>query len=644
MNRKHFYITTPIYYVNAKPHLGTLYSTILGDAMARWHKLLGEQVYFLTGTDEHGQKVQEKAEQEGKDPQVFVDSMVPPFKEMWAKYDIEYDKFMRTTDASHKAAVTNWIKKLIAQGDIYKSTYEGWYCVPCETFVNVGAEPVKDATGAYVCPSCMRALKELAEESYFFRLSAYQDRLLKFYEEHPDFITPKERLQEVLSFVRGGLKDLSLSRKTVKWGIEWPGDSSHTVYVWGDALNNYITAIGYGVPGGEANFAKWWPAGVHVMAKDIVRFHAVYWPAFLMAAGLALPKKLLVHGYILVDNQKMSKSKGNAIDPADLAATYGVDQIRYYLLRQMPITQDGSFTFQDLTEHINADLANSLGNLLNRTIALAHKYGLHQVKAPVEWDEGAESLRLKCREAFRLYRDNMEQGMFHVALAELWRFISEVNAYFHATEPWKIAAVDKERFAMIISAACHALRTIGLLLWPIMPKKMEALLQAVGTPFQAGFGYEEELSKQHWNKEFMLTVTAPLFTRIEFMENTQPAPVQEQAQVAAPQEALIDIEDFAKVKLMVGTITACEAVAGSKKLLKLQVDFGSHGSRQILSGVAEWFKPEDIITKQVIFVTNLKPRKMMGLDSQGMMLTAKDGNGMRLLTPTGQVENGTCLS
>ena len=642
MKQKHFYITTPIYYVNAKPHLGTLYSTILGDALARWHKLLGEQVHFLTGTDEHGQKIQEKAQQEGMNPQAFVDSMVPPFKDMWAKYNIEYDTFMRTTNADHQAAVVAWIKKLQDQGDIYKSTYEGWYCVPCETFVNVGAEPVKDAAGAFVCPTCARPLKELEEESYFFKLSAYQDRLLKFYEEHADFITPKERLQEVLAFVRSGLKDLCLSRKTVKWGIPWPGDELHTVYVWGDALNNYITAIGYGTPGREREFATWWPASIHVMAKDIVRFHAVYWPAFLMAAGLGMPKKLLVHGYILVDNQKMSKSKGNAIDPGDLAATYGVDQIRYYLLRQMPITQDGSFTFQDLTEHVNADLANSLGNLLNRTIALAHKYDLKTIAPAAEWDQAAVRLRLKSIEAFRSYRDSMDQGMFHIALADLWRFIGEVNAYFHATEPWKVVAKDREVFVQIISVSCHALRAIGLMLWPIMPKKMEELLVALGTPFELGVAYEPELTKENWDTTFTLTMSGPLFTRIERMENSQPV----QPQVPeVQQEALVDIEDFLKVKLVAATITAAEAVEGSKKLLKLQVDFGSQGSRQVLSGIAEWFKPEDVIGKQVLFVANLKPRKMMGLESQGMLLTAKDGKGgVFLVSTNGIVENGTCLS
>ncbi|MBM3886925.1 methionine--tRNA ligase, partial [Candidatus Dependentiae bacterium] len=528
MTQKHFYITTPIYYVNAKPHLGNLYSTLIADAIARWHKVLGESVFFLTGTDEHGQKVQEKAQQEGKDPQTFVDSMIPPFKEMWAKYNIEFDKFIRTTDVAHKEAVAYWIKKLMTQGDIYKATYEGWYCVPCETFVNIGADPAKDVDGALICPSCSRALKELAEESYFFKLSAYQDRLLEFYAQHPDFITPKERLQEVLAFVKSGLRDLCLSRKTVKWGISFPGDPSHTVYVWGDALNNYISAVGYGVPGEEQAFATWWPAAMHVMAKDIVRFHAVYWPAFLMAADIALPKKLLVHGYILVDNQKMSKSKGNAIDPAELADAYGIDQVRYYLLRQMPITQDGSFSFQDLTEHINADLANSLGNLLNRSISLASKFDLSIVTSADNWLPQAEQLRLKCIDVFHAYKTNMDNGMLHIALAEVWRLIGEVNAYFHATEPWKVAVTDKALFEQIISATCHSLRAIGLMLWPIMPKKMDVLLHAIGMPLFLGLDHEEELCNQYWNKTFTLTSSGPLFTRIEPMDQ----PVQP---VVAPQ-------------------------------------------------------------------------------------------------------------
>jgi methionyl-tRNA synthetase len=348
-----------------------------------------------------------------------------------------------------------------------------------------------------------------------------------------------------------------------------------------------------------------------------------------------------VHGYILVENQKMSKSKGNAIDPAELATTYGVDQVRYYLLRQLPITQDGSFTFQDLTDRINADLANSLGNLLNRSISLAHKYDLHTVAAPANWSAGAEQLRQKCAALFTVYQEYMDNGMFHQALAELWRFIGDVNAYFHATQPWKVVANDRALFEQIIAATCHALRSIGLMLWPIMPKKMEALLSAIGMPVAIGTPHAQELEQQLWNKTFTLTATEPLFTRIEGMEQTSVQP-----QVVAPHidENQIGIEDFAKVELLAATITACEPVEGSKKLLKLQVDFGAKGMRQILSGVAEWFKPEDVIGKQVVFVANLKPRKMMGFDSQGMMLTAKDANGMRLISPAGAVENGTRLS
>ncbi len=645
MKVPYFYITTPIYYVNAKPHLGTLYSTIIADVLARWHKILGEKVFFLTGTDEHGQKIQERAAQEGLEPQKFVDSMIPPFKQEWARYNIQYDKFIRTTDDYHKQAVEKWVKQLTAQGDIYKSVYEGWYCVPDETFVTVGVDTPKDAAGGYLCPNCMRGLRELAEESYFFKLSAYQDRLLEFYEKHPDFIMPKERFQEVISFVKSGLKDLSISRKTVKWGIPFPGDPSHTVYVWGDALNNYVSAVGYGQDSPEAQemLKIWWPASVQVIGKDIVRFHAVYWPAFLMAAGLAMPKRLLVHGYILVENEKMSKSKGNAVDPAELAQTYGVDQVRYYLMRQLSIAQDGSFGYRDLAEHINADLANSLGNLLNRTSMLAHKFNLKTVKPAEVWEARSALLREKGQETFRSYEESLNNGMIHLALTDLWRFIADVNAYFHAMEPWKVGATNKELFEEIISATCHALWIIGVMAWPVMPVKMEELLRGIGMPLKLGAAYEAELRKPVWNKTFELSTSVPLFTRIE-MEEKLPVDAAKKVGVEEQQAPQLTIEEFAKVELLAGTITACDPVPGSSKLYRLQVDFGAHGARQILSGVAEWFKVEDLVEKQAVFVANLKPRKMMGFDSNGMLLTVKDGATMRLISPAGLVKNGLRLS
>ncbi|MCK4499876.1 methionine--tRNA ligase, partial [Candidatus Babeliales bacterium] len=398
MKNNKFYVTTPIYYVNANPHLGTLYSTLLADISARWNKILGKEVFFLTGLDEHGQKVGEAAEKAGKSPQEFVDAMVPKFKDVWNRYDFQFDHFVRTTDASHKAAVVALIEKLKEKGDIYKSSYVGYYCTPCETFI---APHLVDKDKPE-CPSCGRGVHEVEEESYFFRLSAYQDRLIEFYKNNPDFAVPKERLNEVISFVESGLKDLSISRKSVKWGIPFPGDAEHTVYVWGDALTNYISAIGFGSDDNQKNafFEKWWPADLHIMAKDIFRFHAVYWPAMLMSVGLALPKRELVHGYLLMDGLKMSKSLGNVIDPVMLADWYGHEQVRYYLARHMAVTQDGSITLKEIENCINADLANNLGNLLNRMITLATRNDIKTVTPAETWEADSAYMRERCEEAF----------------------------------------------------------------------------------------------------------------------------------------------------------------------------------------------------------------------------------------------------
>lgn len=646
MNRNKFYITTPIYYVNAKPHLGTLYSTVLADIIARWNKLLGKKVFFLTGTDEHGQKIQERAQTLNMTSQALCDAMVPEFKKTWDRYEISYDKFIRTTDVAHIQAVQAWVTKMQAIGDIYKSHYTGLYCVPCETFINNTTDVTRDEANNPLCPTCRRPAKEMAEESYFFRLSAYEDKLLTFYEEHPDFITPKERLNEVISFVKSGLKDLSISRKTVSWGIPFPGDPSHTVYVWGDALNNYLSAIGcWGTEqADQENCNFWWPADIHVMAKDIVRFHAVYWPAFLMASQFPLPKKLLIHGYILMGDQKMSKSLGNAIDPETLADRYGVEQIRYYLARQLPINQDGQFSINDVEQRIGADLANNLGNLLNRTISLALANGLLTVTPPQALEKSSAAIKEKAEEMFRMFWEEMNKSSLHIALAELWKFISEVNAYFHAQQPWVLAKTNKELFAEVIHTTCQSLHAIGIVAWPFMPNKMELLLSSIGQTFTLGNGYEAQLRKNQWNTTFTLTkLDEPLFIRPEPQVVTEQveAPQAKEEQTAMD---TISIDDFSKMHLITGTILACEPVTGSNKLLKLTVDCGSYGQRTILSGVAGSFKPEDLINKQGVFVANLPPRKMMGMESQGMMLLAEgDTNTLCRVTIEGTVPNGTRL-
>jgi methionyl-tRNA synthetase len=634
-----WYVTTPIYYVTARPHLGSLYSTLIADVITRYHKLKGHKTFFLTGTDEHGQKVAQAAEKAGKDPKSFVDSFINAYIDTWKDYEIEYSKFIRTTDSYHVQAVQQWLQALKDKGDIYKARYEGWYCTPDETFlteIEVREHTPKGAKEP-LCPSCGRGTVYLSEETYFFKLSAYQDKLLAFYEENPDFIVPKERAKEVVNFVKKGLKDLSISRTTVTWGIPFPGDSQHVTYVWADALNNYITGVGYGQKDKEQDFKFWWPADVHVMGKDIVRFHAIYWPAFLMASDLALPKQLLVHGWIKMDDQKMSKSLGNVVDPEDLLKKYGADPVRYYLMRQMAITHDGNFSIKDLEQTISSDLANDLGNLLNRMVSLAQKNDLMIVPEQAIWDESALALRDECLNMLQDMESYMDEYMFHMALARIWKTIHQTNVFFHAREPWKLVKEDRQAFIQIIAATCHALRTVAYALWPFMPEKMAALLASLGKPVDKGSAHPE--LDEGWNQSFTLTHIAPLFQKPEPREDAV-----EPAQPIIPAVDEITIDDVVKVHLVVGTIEACEPVENSDKLYKMQVNFGDKGMRQILGGIQKYYKPEQLIGKQGVFIYNLKPRKMVGLESQGMMLLAEDADGnLQMTTVASSVPNGTRL-
>ncbi len=629
-----FYVTTPIYYVTAKPHLGHLYSTVIADVLARWHKLKNDKTLFLTGTDEFGQKIAQAAEKAGKDPQTFVNSFIDAYKDVWREYGIGYDIFMRTTNDFHIKAVQKWILQLMEKGDIYKSFYEGWYCTQDETFIT----EFEKSEVAPNCPSCGRETHWVSEEAYFFKLSAYQDRLLKFYEENPNFIVPKERAHEVINFVKAGLRDLSISRTTVKWGVPFPNDSKHVTYVWADALNNYITAIGYLQKEKEKEFNFWWPADVQVMGKDIVRFHAVYWPAFLMASDLALPKHLLVHGWFKVGAQKMSKSLGNVIDPHTLYRAYGADPVRYYLMRQMAITHDGEFSTTDLEQKISSDLADDLGNLLNRMSTLALKYNLNELLAPQNWSGSAQELYKESIATIKEYNEQMSEFMFHMALARVWKFISQTNAYFHSQEPWKVAQKDPKAFAEMLSATVHALNTVAILLWPIMPQKMEQLLASIGMTLDLKKNTIEQLARDSWDKTFMITKIETLFAKPAEEKKSDLPPL-----AASVADDSIAIEDFAKVKLMIGTIEQCEEISGSDKLYKLQVDFGAIGKRQILSGVRKYFKPEELIGNQAVFVVNLRPRKMMGVESQGMLLTASDDQNFSVLSPNAKIANGTIL-
>jgi len=638
-----FYVTTPIYYVNAKPHLGSLYSTVLADVAARWNQLQGKKTFLLTGTDEHGQKIAQSAQAAGKEPKAFVDGFIESFKDTWKAYEIEYNHFIRTTDPEHIKAVQAWIIKLKEKGDIYKGAYQGYYCTPCETFVTE-KDIAAETTGPDLkpaCPSCSRATIYMEEECYFFKLSAYQDKLLKFYEQHPDFITPSERAQEVISFVKAGLKDLSISRTTISWGIPFPGDEKHVCYVWADALNNYISAIGY--PHNMQEFNFWWPADLQVLGKDIVRFHAVYWPAFLMAADLAMPHKLLVHGWIKIGGQKMSKSLGNVVDPQELLQKYGADAVRYYLTRYIAVTQDSPFTIEELEQHINADLVNDLGNLLNRMLTLAQRNGLSEIKSPLNWGDAEIALQELCSEMIAEFATEMDACMYHRAYAHLWKYINVVNAYFHAQEPWKVVKTDHARFAVIISATAHALYVIGLLCMPVMPVKMRELLHMLGETHVAEKDYLHELRQMSWKRTFLTNIQGPLFMKI--MPQETAAEVKAETKVEAPAFAPITIDDFGKIALLVGTITKVDTIEKSDKLYALTVDLGEHGVRTVCSGVRQHFVPEELLNKQGVFVANLQPRQMMGLTSQGMMLFAKDETGkLKMATVAGVVPNGSRLS
>ncbi len=645
-----FYVTTPIYYVNARPHLGSFYSTLLADVAKRWHMINGDATFFLTGTDEHGQKVAQTAQQHDMEPKAFVDSLVDTFTDVWDAYDLSYDRFIRTTDEYHQQAVQHWIRKLRDQGDIYKSRYEGWYSTASEMFLTEKDLDHVDDYGTPICPTSGKPATWVSEECYFFRLSAYQDKLLEFYRNNPDFITPAERMNEVVSFVQDGLKDLSISRTTIDWGIPFPDDPDHVTYVWADALNNYISAIGYGDPERQDEFNRWWPADLQIIGKDIVRFHAVYWPAFLMAAGLEMPKKLLVHGFIRVDNQKMSKSLGNVIDPQDLLEQYGTDPVRYHLTRYLSITQDSSLTLRDIENSINADLADDLGNLLNRVLSIATKHDYTDVQAPSQWGAPERELHQALVDAVAQARSELEHYYFHKAYAAIWKFINAVNRYIHEQEPWKVAKTDRERFEQIIAAACHSLYAIGVLLWPLMPNKMQELFDAIGVQITPGeTDYVAQLCDT-WNMRFTLTKRGPLFTKIDHKQEASAESHKTQAQDAQPHEqqmsdepAYITIDQVSQVDLRIGTIKTISDIQGSHKLYKLTVDFGDE-TRTICAGIKQHYNSEELVGHQALFVTNLAPRKLMGVESQGMMLMAHDAdNNPVMISPTRVVPTGSRL-